>query len=83
MIGIRVSVELVEVVEPPLEASGASDGARDGAVDGATLGSAEAVLGSALGDSEGGGGVAAVAVNVVVPRATSPSRADFEVQRIV
>jgi hypothetical protein len=80
---MRVSVELVEVVEPPLEARGESDGAADGGADGATLGSADAALGSALGDAEAGGGVAAVAMKVVVPRATSPSRADFEVQRIV
>jgi hypothetical protein len=78
-----VSVELEDVAEPPLEARGESDGATDAA----RLGAADAVLGSALvdaeGDAEGGGGVAAVAVKVVVPRATSPSRADFEVQRIV
>jgi hypothetical protein len=82
-----VSVELEDVAEPPLEARGESDGAADGETEAPRLGAADAVLGSALvdaeGDAEGGGGVAAVAVKVVVPRATSPSRADFEVQRIV
>jgi hypothetical protein len=80
MIGIRASlVELAGVVGAG-EADGASEG--DGATDGATDAAADA-LADAVGSSDGEAEAAAATVNVVVPRAMSPSSAEALVQRIV
>ena len=62
------------------EGEAAADGEAAGDAEAATDGSAEALDPT---DGDAGAAVAAVAVKVVVPRAMSPSWADFEVQRIV
>jgi hypothetical protein len=86
-IGITASeVEVAGVVgAPDGEGTGAEEvGAtvRDGATDGATEGAVDAVVEGA-GDGVAGDGDGATTVNVVTPRARSPSAADVEVQRTV
>src|SRR5947199_285911 len=75
-IGMRTSVEDVDVPVPP---DGDGDGEGDGDAGEATDGDAlEATVADGATD---GGGVGAMTVKVVVPRAMSPSSVDFVVHR--